>query len=171
MPTRPGQMQRLPSTAHFADLLMPAIRALHPPEAMQRLRRVDLAVTHDGKASDYALTDLMGHIDAWWFLPSTIGVGINQSTEWRVSADGVVERFDIRVKTAPTGAALIAVLRRTSVVISTVNIAAGTFAAGLSVNQNVSAGDILTIDISQVGSTVAGANLSAFATIREERRD
>ena len=158
------------STERLATILAPAIAALNPPAEMKRKRRVDAAITDEGKASDHALSGSLGHFAASWYLSGTLATGNNLSSEYRVPADGVLERFDCRVKTAPTGADLKARLRLAGTAIATVVIAAGTTTGGVPVNQAVSAGDVLTIDVTQVGATVAGANLSAAATIREERR-
>ena len=66
-----------------------------------------------------------------------------------------------RCKTAPTGAALTGRVNKNGVQVATFSIAAGAFntsSTGLSIAY--SAGDYFTLDITQVGSGVAGANVS-----------
>lgn len=157
------------NTQRLAAILKPAVRAMAPPDEMSRKRRVDLAVGEDGRATPYAVSGVLGHNVAQWFISGTLATGNTQGIQYRVPADGVLERFDAIVKTAPTGADLLVRLRQAGHALVTVTIPAGTTSAGIGVNQAVSAGDILTLDITQVGSSVAGSNLSAFATCREER--
>lgn len=157
------------TTNSLAAILAPAVRAIHTPEAMQRLRRVDLAVTDDGRSSDYALPTLIGHLVADWYIVGTLVVGTTQNKQYRIAVDGTIERFDLNVKIAPVGADLIAQLNQNGVSLGTATIADGTLAGSLALDAPCVAGDLLTIDITQIGSTVAGSSLSAFATYREER--
>lgn len=69
------------------------------------------------------------------------------------------------VGTAPTGSALITTVNKNGTTIDTQTIAAGTTSdtnsgLSLSVNQN----DYLTVDVTQIGSTVAGSDLSIVIT-------
>lgn len=156
-------------TEILAAIFKPAIRAIHPPERMQRARRVEAAITEDGRVSDYALSGMLGHLVATWFISGTQSVANTVGMEYRVGADGVIERFDIRVKTAPTGQALKVRINRNGVALVTATIAAGSTSTGLPVNAACNAGDVLTIDVTQVGSGTAGSSLTASATMREER--
>lgn len=80
---------------------------------------------------------------------------------------GVVKKIVARVGTAPTGAALIVDVNKNGTTIFTTQANRPTIAvsgvsatlAGLPDVLTFAAGDLLSIDIDQVGSTVAGANL------------
>jgi hypothetical protein len=157
------------SPNQLAAILAPAVRAIHPPESMQRMRRTDLAVGDDGRATPYALGASLGHLVASWYISGALTVAANQNMQYRIAADGVIERFDVNVKTAPTGADLVAQLNLNGVSLGTATIADGETSGYLALDEACLAGDLLTIDITQIGSTVAGSNLSATATYREER--
>jgi hypothetical protein len=149
--------------------MLPALRAIHPPDAMQRMRRTDLAVGNDGRATPYALGASLGHLSTDWYISGTLATGTAQNKQARIVADGVIERLDITVKTAPTGADLIVQLNQNGVALGTATIAAGDTSGFLALDEPCLAGDLLTLDITQVGSTVAGSNLTATVTYREER--
>jgi hypothetical protein len=153
----------------LASMLAPAIEAIHPPEAMKRQRRTDLAIGQDGRATVYALGSSLGHLVASWYLTGSQVVGNTQNIEHRIAADGTLERFDVKVKTAPVGADLKIRLNQNGISLGTATITDGELIGSLSLDEACNAGDLLTIDVTQIGSTTAGSNLSAFATYREER--
>jgi hypothetical protein len=157
------------NTEGLAALLRPAMEALLPRQDAGRARRADAALQDDGKISPYALRGAIHHA-ARWYVAGTLSTGNNLGEEVRIQADGALERLDVRVKTAPTGADLKVRLRRANVTAATVTIPAGETSAGVVLGAGCSAGDVLTIDVTQVGSGVAGANLSVCVTHREERR-
>lgn len=66
------------------------------------------------------------------------------------------------VGTAPTGASLIAVVKKNGTTsLATATIAAGTNTVLVSgIGAALVAGDYLTVDVTQVGSTVAGSDLT-----------
>lgn len=71
----------------------------------------------------------------------------------------IIFRSDVYVATAPTGAAAVFGIRKNGAAASiTLTVAAGTNAANSATKLTVASGDYLTVDISGVGSTVAGAN-------------
>jgi hypothetical protein len=156
------------NTEQLAVLLRPVTEAIHPPESMKRKRRTDAALQDDGRVSPYALSGAIHHA-AQWFVSGTRSVADNIGMEYRVPADGRLERFDVRLKTAPSGADFKCRLNRNGIAIGTATIAAGATTGGIALNEACNAGDILTIDVTQVGSGTAGANLSAACTHREER--
>jgi hypothetical protein len=78
-----------------------------------------------------------------------------------ISRPGVLNTVTIRVGTAPTGAALNVTVKRNGVSVATPTIAAsGTSGSVTGLNIAVAAGDVFTVDITQVGSTVAGSDLA-----------
>lgn len=159
------------NTERLAAMLRPVARAIHRPEDIRRQRRVDAAITDDGRASGYALAGSLGRLAATWYVAGTLAVTTNAGLEYRVPADGVIERFDCSVKTAPTGQAVKVRLRRSGQTVATATIPAGAKTGGTAVLAACSAGDVLTIDVAQVGSGTAGANLSVTCAHREERGD
>lgn len=157
-------------TEHLAQKLMPAVRAMHPPAAMRRARRVEAAIDDEGRLSDYGARTALAMSALTWFTGGARSVANNISTEFRVPTDGRIERFDIRLKTGPSGSAFKCRLNRNGVAIATATIADGAIAGGVVLSEACNAGDILTIDVTQVGSGTAGSNLTASASYREERR-
>lgn len=159
----------MPSTERLATILAPVARAIHPPEAIRRMKRAEAAIADDGSLSDYAVNTAQSPQILTWFISGTLAVANTQGPQFRVPFDGILLRLDLQVKTAPTGADLRVRIRSNTHVITTVTINAGDTTGGLVLNRAVNAGDVLTIDITQIGSGTAGANLSACASIREER--
>lgn len=157
------------SANHLAAILAPAVAAMHPPESMQRMRRVDLAIGDDGQATPYALGISLGHLAGDWYIQGTLVTGTTQNKVYRIAVDGTIERFDLNVKIAPTGADLIVQLNQNGVSLGTATIADGATVGYASLDVDCVAGDLMTIDISQIGSTFAGSGLSASVTYREER--
>lgn len=157
------------NTERIAALLAPAIRAIHTPEAVRRAKRVEAAIADDGSLSDYAANSSLGHGVATWYISGTIATGNQQGMIFRVPADGRITRFDLNIKTAPTGADLKVRLRRNNIVMTTATIPASSTSGGFAVNLAINAGNTLTIDVTQVGSSVAGSNLTISVTYREER--
>lgn len=64
-----------------------------------------------------------------------------------------------RVGTAPTGAAVLVTFKADGVSLGTVTIAAGATSGQTVVNKALTEGQILTWDVTQIGSTIAGADL------------
>ncbi len=110
-----------------------------------------------------------------FYIDSTLATGAGQSAKIRVPFAGTITRVDAYVDTAPTGASLIADVNigGTSIWAATQANRVTIAAAGTSGSQTsfdttaVAAGDTLTIDLDQVGSTVAGADLTIIITIKE----
>jgi len=105
-----------------------------------------------------------------WFLPdATLTTGTDKSaTIVYRGPDLTLTRWDFRAKTAPTGAALIADVNingtslwaTTQANRPTIAISA-TSGTGTSFDTTtISAGDVLTLDVDQVGSTVAGGQVT-----------
>lgn len=109
-----------------------------------------------------------------WYITGTLTTGTNKSAEipW-TGPTGTIKSIDARVKTAPTDADLILDINidGTSIWASTqanrVKIAAGaTTGTQTSFDDtSIADGEVLTIDIDQVGSTIAGANLTVALEI------
>lgn len=81
---------------------------------------------------------------------------------------GTVAAVRASVGTAPTGSAILVDVNKngTSILSSPISIAIGSnTAVGTINNFSVSAGDYFTVDIDQVGSSTAGANLTVAITI------
>lgn len=84
-----------------------------------------------------------------------------------IPEDGTVNECAVALKTAPTGADLIVVfkLRRTSATIATVTVPAGDLGASATASTAVEKFDLVQTDITQVGSTVAGADVAAWVRV------
>jgi hypothetical protein len=74
-----------------------------------------------------------------------------------------LQRLAARVGTAPTGAALVLALKKNGATVATLSVAAGSLAAQTTTfsDATIADGDYLTLDVTQVGSTVKGSNLVA----------
>jgi plastocyanin domain-containing protein len=71
-----------------------------------------------------------------------------------------ISQLRASVDTPPTGAPLIVSLRNNGSIIATATIAAGTNTGTTTLALAVAAGDYLQADVTQVGSTIAGADLT-----------
>lgn len=94
-------------------------------------------------------------------LSGTVTVADNQTPFWVAPKNSTFTSLVARAQTAPTGAALSGRINKNGVQVATFTIAASTYSVvvtGLSLSYL--AGDYFSIDITQVGSTVAGANLT-----------
>ena len=108
-------------------------------------------------------------------LPLTVtgAVATTSSVVARVSFGGRVRAINVSVGTAPTGAALTGTVRKTSVsgtVIGTFSIAVSGTSASATMSATDGANefaedDLLFLVVAQVGSSVAGANLTALLEI------
>ena len=97
----------------------------------------------------------------------TVTTGLSGS-RYYVERSGTVTVVRAAVGTAPTGSALtVDVLKNgTSILSSAISIAAGTnTATGTISTSSVSSGDYFTINVTGVGSTIAGANLTVSVNI------
>lgn len=143
--------------------------ALIDDETADQQRRVRSAITSDGRVHKRALP-LVVKATLDWYVSGTLTVSSNQSAELRMPVLGRLERFDVRVKTAPTGSSATIRLRRNGVILVRAVIPAGQTSGGLVIGPDTNgteAGDIYTIDVSQIGATIAGANLTATLTYRQ----
>jgi hypothetical protein len=110
--------------------------------------------------------------------PSTIVMGIpgTLTTSSLVSVampfSGTITGAYVAVTTAPTGAALTADLKVGSDVAAAFSIAInGTSDAGTltAVNCDFAAGAIVSLDVSQIGSSTAGANITVAFTVIQDK--
>lgn len=79
---------------------------------------------------------------------------------WRIPVAFVADNFYVRVGTAPVGSVLTVRLNKNGVAWITISVAAATTSAS-ALNQNlaVAAGDIITADITAIGSGTAGSDV------------
>lgn len=92
-----------------------------------------------------------------------------------VDEAAVIESVTARVTTAPTGASILVDVNKNGTTIFTTQanrpaIAASGFTSGSVTNMNVTslaAGDYLTVDVDQIGSTIPGADLVVVVKYRE----
>jgi hypothetical protein len=79
---------------------------------------------------------------------------------FRVPAATTLRAVYVNVGTAPTGSALTVLLKRSGTTVATVNVAASaTSGSSTGLSVALAKGDLLTTDISAVGSTVAGSDV------------
>jgi hypothetical protein len=102
-----------------------------------------------------------------WYIDGTLATGTNQGATVTMPFGFTVTGIDLKVKTAPTGASLIIDLNDGGSTIFSTNAEIDASATTEDGNQVFSdtylaAGSEITLDIDQVGSTIAGANLTVI---------
>jgi hypothetical protein len=108
----------------------------------------------------------------------TLAVGTNVTWEHIAVGDvdnpPSIERVVARVKTAPTGATLIVDVLKNGVTIFTNTATRSTIPIGGNISSEavpqiatLAPNDILSLNIAQVGSTIAGADLTVTITIKQ----
>lgn len=107
-----------------------------------------------------------------WFVSGTVATGTEQGPTFRMKRATIVEDIELHVKTAPTGAALIVDINEAGTTLFStkpeIDIS-GTTEDDNHVfsDTNLAAAAELTMDIDQVGSTVAGADLTVLLHCKE----
>lgn len=89
----------------------------------------------------------------------TLGVA-NGSRKWWINKNYNITRIIGYVETAPTGANLNIRVNKNGANVSLLNIPAASTTATNTVSISVVQGDYITVDVTQVGSTIAGSDLS-----------
>ena len=82
-----------------------------------------------------------------------------------LESSGTVTRIRASVGTAPTGSSIIVTLLENGISVGTATIAAGAFTGTTTLSSTYVAGDYLTANITQVGSTIAGTDLTVTVTL------
>jgi hypothetical protein len=98
-------------------------------------------------------------------LAGSLAVSTDFSSEFTIKYDLTFNDVTLRVKTAPTGAAVIIDIKKngTSIFSTKPQIADGALTGGSGAvfsSTTVTSGDVLTFDVNQVGSTVPGQDLT-----------
>jgi hypothetical protein len=114
-----------------------------------------------------ALENAGGNDSVVWSRTGVAAV-VGGAVRWYNPKGGALTVLTARasVNTAPTGASLIVTLvKNGATTIATLTITAGSYTSGLqTVNAALADGDYLTVNITQVGSTVAGSDLTVQIT-------
>lgn len=108
-----------------------------------------------------------------WFISGNVAVGQEQGATFRLKYPCTIEAVELHVKTAPTGAALIVDINEagTSVFSTNPEIDDGTFVEdGNQVfsDTELAANAELTMDVDQIGSGAAGADLTVTLEVLEK---
>jgi hypothetical protein len=106
--------------------------------------------------------------------PGTLSVQAG-SSQLPIDSDCVIVSVVARVKTAPTGASVLVDLNKNGTTVFTTQANRPTIAAAANVSSVVTsmdvtalaAGDYLSVDIDQIGSTIAGSDLVVAVRLRE----
>jgi hypothetical protein len=127
----------------------------------------------------YARLNNAYHVYALYFAVSgALATGVNKSWEIPVQMDlnqaPTIMTVVARVKTAPTGASLIVDVRKNGTTIFTNTSARPTIPTGTFISPDavpdatsLTQNDVLSIDITQVGSTIAGSDLTVALKIMQ----
>ena len=126
-----------------------------------RVSGVDSASVSAIVDSDY-VTARIGSTEQHTTLTQNLTLYVmNGSARWYAPRAVTIQSMAAYVQTAPTGASLNLRVNKNGSSIATPSIADGATSGSLTgLTETMNAGDYLTVDITQVGSTVAGANLS-----------
>src|SRR3990167_766560 len=100
-------------------------------------------------------------------VPGTLEAGTDKAAHFRALRAVTITEVYLEVKTAPTGAAIIVDVNKNGTTLFTtqsnrpqIAISATTGTSTTIENNALAAGDLLVVDLDQVGSTIAGADLS-----------
>jgi hypothetical protein len=108
---------------------------------------------------------LSGAVSSFVQLSQSGNLAVTTGTKrWYAPAALTISNVVARVGTAPTGSALVVGLKRNGVSNSVVSISSGVSFGSNATSISVSEGDYLTVDIIQIGSTTAGADLGLNIT-------
>lgn len=143
----------------------PVAETVHPGNELLRQQRLGAAVGNDGKVRAQAIS-LMPADAATWHLSGTIAVANSQGMRWMAPQKVRVERIQMAIGTAPTGATLNVRFRVNGSTFATASLAISTTKAQAAASVDLASGDVVTLDVTQVGSTVAGSNLTVHLVYR-----
>jgi hypothetical protein len=94
-------------------------------------------------------------------LLGNLEVGTDQTNHIQVSNTGTITTISAIAKTAPTGAdAIFSIKKNGGTEIAALTITAGQTTATATISGAVTAGDYLSIDVTQIGSTIPGADVN-----------
>lgn len=82
-------------------------------------------------------------------------------------SDGIITKIRLSAGTPPTGSGITARVNLNGTSLSTVTVAAAGYTSTTTLSQAVSAGDYLTLDITAVGSTTAGGDLTVEISVQQ----
>lgn len=107
-----------------------------------------------------------------WFIPGTVTADTEQGPTYRLKRACTVEDVELHVQTAPTGATLIIDINEDGTTIFStkpeIDISAETEDDNHVISDSaLAAGAELTMDIDQIGSTVAGSDLTVLLHVKE----
>lgn len=107
-----------------------------------------------------------------WFVKGTVATGTEQGATFRIKRTTTVEDVEMHVKTAPTGAALIVDINDGGTTIFStepeIDISGTTEDDNHAFSDtSLAATTELTMDVVQVGSTIAGADLTVLLHVKE----
>jgi hypothetical protein len=81
------------------------------------------------------------------------------ATRWWILGNGSITKISARVTVAPIGANIVAYINKNGTTIHTATISANTYSSTSNVNLSISDGDYITVDIVNIGSSLAGSDL------------
>ena len=153
-------------TQDTTEILLVAVPATDGEMAYDSSHRV---VYYNGSRV-VVLTDIIE--DNTFTMQGTVRTMIG-STRWYIETNVTIESIRVAVGTAPTGAAIICDVNKNGTTVYTTQSNRPTVAASgftqLATAPDVTtavAGDYFTIDVDQVGSTIAGADLTVTMRVR-----
>lgn len=103
--------------------------------------------------------------DFVWFYSGTLQTGDdNKIPVLTRSVNIFINKLDVNLQSAPTGQAVVVKFYKDTTLIGTVTVSAGSLVGSTNIAKTfVSAGNKMTIQITQVGSVQYGITLTAFA--------
>lgn len=81
------------------------------------------------------------------------------TTRWWTLSSGTITKIISQLVTAPVGSSVVANIKKNGTIVHTVTIPENTYNISSDVNISISTNDYITIDISSIGSGIAGSDL------------
>lgn len=143
----------------------PLAETVHPARTLAKQQRVVAAIGNDGKVRAESIS-LLPAVAASWHLSGTVTVANSQGMRWLAPQKAKVERIQLSIGTAPTGATLNVRFKLNGSTIATASLGISATKAIVAADADLASGDVVTLDVTQVGSTVAGSNLTVQLVYR-----
>lgn len=143
----------------------PVAEVVHPAQALVRQQRANAAIGNDGLISAGSIS-LLPAQGATWHLSGAVAVANSQGMRWVPPQRVALERIKAVIGTAPTGAALTFRFRVSGSTVASGSISAGSTSATVAASGEFDGTDVITLDVTQVGSVTAGSNLTVHLIYR-----
>lgn len=149
--------------------LLSVARAINPPELVQQKKLSELIFANDGTVNAESVRRHIPMSILDWYVAGTLTVGNNVGHEYVMPQPGTLTALHLRLKTVATGATVNVRITKNGASWITRNLPTSTQNDSSGITQAAYvAGDIIRLDITQIGSGSAGAALSVNLIYRPD---